>query len=77
VNIVVDKVGGAPLYWQISDQIKEMILSGNLTDGVILPSERVLAERLDVHRNTVIKAYGCLKDNELIDSVEGVGYRVT
>jgi len=77
VNIIVDKTGGAPLYWQISDQIKEMILSGNLADGVILPSERVLAERLGVHRNTVIKAYGRLKDDELIDSVQGVGYRVT
>ncbi len=77
MNIVVDKAGGAPLYWQISDQIKKMILCGNLTDGVILPSERVLAERLDVHRNTVIKAYGRLKDDELIDSIQGVGYRVT
>lgn len=76
MKIVVDKAGCEPLYWQISDQIKALILSGELADGVILPSERVLAERLQVHRNTVIKAYGRLKDEELIESARGIGYRV-
>lgn len=76
MNITVNKESPVPLYWQISDQIKELILSGKLTDNVVLPSERVLAERLGVHRNTVIKAYSRLKDDDLIDSVQGVGYRV-
>lgn len=76
MNIVIDKEGIAPLYWQIADQIKALILSGDMAEGTILPSERVLAERLGVHRNTVIKAYGRLKDEELIDSAQGVGYRV-
>ena len=30
-----------------------------------------------MHRNTIIKAYSHLRDQELIDSLQGVGYRVT
>ncbi len=77
MRIIVDKDSRIPFYWQIADQIKEQILRGNLTDGTVLPSERVLAQSTGVHRNTVIKAYGLLKDDEMVESVHGVGYRVT
>lgn len=77
MKILVDKNLRTPLYWQIADQIKELILAGELVDGAILPSERSLSKMLNVHRNTVIKAYGHLKDQELIDSVPGMGYYVT
>ncbi|MBR3785671.1 MAG: PLP-dependent aminotransferase family protein [Firmicutes bacterium] len=77
MRVVVDKENRIPYYWQIADQLKKQILTGILTDGTILPSERVLAESTGVHRNTVIKAYGILKDEELVESVHGVGYRVT
>lgn len=77
MRIIVDKDSRIPFYWQIADQIKEQILRGNLTGGTVLPSERVLAKSTGVHRNTVIKAYGLLKDDELVESVHGIGYRVT
>ena len=77
MQIRIDKNQGIPLYWQISDQIKEKIITGQLPDGAILPSERAMAQRLGVHRNTVIKAYTHLKDKELLESEQGVGYRVT
>ena len=77
MRVVVDKENRIPYYWQIADQLKKQILTGVLTDGAFLPSERVLAESTGVHRNTVIKAYSILKDEELIESVHGVGYRVT
>ncbi|MGN0659478.1 MAG: PLP-dependent aminotransferase family protein [Emergencia sp.] len=77
MRISINKELRTPLYWQIADQIKAMILGGQLTNGAVLPSERSLAALLGVHRNTVIKAYGLLKDMELVDSVQGVGYRVT
>lgn len=76
MRIIVDKDSRIPFYWQIADQIKAQILKGILTDGTVLPSERVLAQSAGVHRNTVIKAYGMLKDDELVESVHGVGYRV-
>lgn len=77
MKIIVDKDNRIPFYWQIADQIKRQILGGYITEGTILPSERVLAQNLGVHRNTVIKAYALLKDDELIESIHGVGYRVT
>lgn len=77
MNITVDKNLKTPLYWQIAGQIKEKILSGEMGDGAYLPSERRMANFLGVHRNTIIKAYGELKGQELIESVVGVGYRVT
>ena len=77
MRIIVDKDSRIPFYWQIASQIKEQILRGNLTDGTVLPSERLLAQSTGVHRNTIIKAYGLLKDDELVESVHGVGYRVT
>ena len=77
MNICIDKGIRTPIYWQIADQIKAMIVAGQLPDGAVLPSERAMAALIGVHRNTVIKAYSHLKDEELLDSVQGVGYRVT
>lgn len=77
MRITVDKNLRTPLYWQISDQIKLLIINGQLVDGAILPSERSLAKTLGVHRNTVMKAYSYLKDQELIDSFQGLGYKVS
>lgn len=77
MNIHIDKRTRTPIYWQIADQIKAMIVAGQLPDGAVLPSERSMAAMVGVHRNTIIKAYSHLKDEELLDSVQGVGYRVT
>lgn len=77
MEIKVDHRAREPLYYQIYSQIRYMILSGQMANGAYLPSERSLAETLKVHRNTVIKAYNELKDAKLIDSFQGVGYKVT
>ncbi len=77
MNIKVDRNIGTPFYWQIANQIKEKIISGEIPDGAILPSERYMAKVTGVHRNTVIKSYSMLKDQELIDSRQGDGYYVT
>ena len=54
--ITLNKKRKIPYYHQIVEQIRRMILKGELPDGAVLPSERKLADRLDVHRNTVIRA---------------------
>lgn len=76
MKITVDKQLKTPLYWQISNQIRDMIITGQLPHGAILPSERSLAKILDVHRNTVVKAYADLKDKELIAASQGIGHTV-
>lgn len=77
MEIKVNQNAHEPLYYQIYSQIRYMILSGQMADGAYLPSERALANQLNVHRNTVIKAYNELKDAGLIDSRQGVGYAVS
>ena len=57
---------------QIADQIKAQIISGAAA-APAPPSERALAQILDVHRNTVVKAYGELKSDAWIESRQGVG----
>ena len=43
VNIIVTSASPTPLYEQIEQQIKNMILSGELTQGAAMPSSRLLA----------------------------------
>ena len=59
------------IYLQIATQMKAQILNGEIAAGSSLPSERAMAQRLGVHRNTVIKAYAELKAEELIVSQQG------
>ena len=77
MTIRIDKDAKVPVYLQIADQIKAQIISGALPRGGTLPSERALAQILDVHRNTVVKAYSELKSDAWIESRQGVGYVVT
>ncbi len=77
MRIVLDRQLKSPMYMQIAGQVRRAILLGDLVEGAVLPSERRLAEELGVHRNTVIRAYEQLKDMDLIESHQGLGYRVT
>lgn len=77
MKIQVDRTDKVPLYWQIYKQLKNLILEGYVVEGTVLPSERVMAQSIGVHRNTIIKAYAVLKDDEYIASRQGVGYVVT
>ena len=76
MNIHVNHSSRTAIYLQIATQMKAQILNGEIAAGSSLPSERAMAQRLGVHRNTVIKAYAELKAEELIVSQQGVGYVV-
>lgn len=77
MDLVIDKKLKTPVYLQIVSQIKEKILKGKLVDGYALPSERALAKKLGLHRNTIVRSYNELKADGLITSYQGVGYRVS
>lgn len=77
MRIEIDRKLKTPVYMQLYTAIREMIYSGRLTDGFVLPSERSMAGMLDVHRNTVTRAYAELKDAGLVESRRGRGYVVT
>ncbi|MGX8773725.1 MAG: PLP-dependent aminotransferase family protein [Bacillota bacterium] len=77
MKIEINRKDKTPVYIQIAGQIKNMLHTGEITDGYVLPSERVMAAELGVHRNTVTKAYGELKSEGLLDSSRGSCYRVS
>ena len=77
MNIFINHHSNTPIYMQIVNQIKEMILKGEITDGFLLPSERNMAKLLNVHRNTVVRAYMELKAEALLNSSRGKGYTVS
>lgn len=75
--ININKNSKTPFHLQIALQIKIKIIKGELMDGFPLPSEREMAKRIHVHRNTVTKAYNELKADGLARSMQGVGYMIT
>lgn len=65
--------GSKPIYLQIKDKIKEMILSGMLQKHIKLPSSRELSKILSVSRNTVMEAYNYLEEEGFIYTVKSKG----
>jgi DNA-binding transcriptional regulator YhcF (GntR family) len=57
MQIHISETDGVPIYLQIVNQIKYLVASGRLAEGEELPPIRVLAEKLLVNPNTVVRAY--------------------
>ncbi|MGE5576501.1 MAG: GntR family transcriptional regulator [Syntrophothermus sp.] len=73
MHITIDRNSHTPVYLQIRNQIREMILTGALPARFRLPPERKLAETLGVNRSTVVNAYRELEADGLIASHVGRG----
>lgn len=65
-----------PVHAQLKEQIKFLILKGELAPGTRLPTTRQLAGFLRVNRNTVLKAYQELAQEGLIECRRGRGCMV-
>ncbi len=65
-----------PIYEQLVDRFKELIISGVLKPDEQLPPVRVLAGELTVNPNTVQKAYRELEHQGFVYSVPGKGHFV-
>jgi GntR family transcriptional regulator len=62
------------IYIQIADMISENILSGRWKQGDRIPSIRELAESIEVNPNTVMRTYGFLQEQGVIQNQRGIGY---
>ena len=71
ILLTLDRKSQVPLYFQIINQIIEMVESDILKPGTRLPSTRFLAETLAVNRSTVYNAYQELWAQGYIDSRPG------
>ena len=65
-----------PVYKQLLRRIVQLIESGELGDGYSLPSERALAEALDLSRTTVRRCYEELRAQDHIDTNGRAGVTV-
>ena len=62
-----------PIYFQIEEQIKALIASGQLTSGTLLPSIRALSKDLEVSIITTRRVYQNLEQQGFIRSTQGKG----
>jgi GntR family transcriptional regulator len=73
IPIKLDFRSGQPIYVQITDQIRQLVTSGELKVGDQLPTVRQLATELRVNFNTVARAYRMLDEVGLISTQQGRG----
>ncbi|MFP3123096.1 PLP-dependent aminotransferase family protein [Ectobacillus funiculus] len=66
-----------PIYKQIADYIEQGISSGEFPPDSVLPSERALANELQVNRSTVVAAYEELQALGVVERRKGSGTRVS
>ncbi len=62
-----------PIYEQLEEKLRRMILSGAIAEGEKLPSVRELAGQLAINPNTIQRAYRELEQAGFIYSVPGKG----
>lgn len=77
LDIIISNSSDRPIYEQITSQMKNAILAGELMPGAALPSIRALANRLHVSVITTKRAYADLEAQGFIDTVRGKGSFVT
>ena len=76
-NFNINFTNNNPLYIELYNYIKNLILNKELSPNEKLPSKRTLSTYLGISLNTVIEAYNLLLDEELIISIPKKGYYVS
>ena len=69
MDIIIRNTGETPIYDQIANQVKALILSGAMAEGDALPSMRVLAKDLRISVITTKRAYEELEREGFITTV--------
>jgi GntR family transcriptional regulator len=73
MQLSIEPGGHLPVHVQLEEQLKFLILNGDLKPGAKLPTTRQLAGFLRINRNTVLRAYQELAREGLIDCRQGRG----
>ena len=72
-ELTINLESGVPIYMQVVDRIKQMVVSGQLQPGQQIPTIRQLATDLRVNYNTVGRAYLILDQEGVISTQQGRG----
>ena len=62
-----------PIYEQVKDGLRKLVVTGIIREGEKLPSVRSLASSLAINPNTIQKAYEALEAEGYVYSVPGKG----
>lgn len=73
MDIIINNSSGIPIYEQIYNQLKSLIVTGKLKEGDALPSMRLLAKELRISVITTKRAYEELERDGLIETITGKG----
>ena len=73
MKLIVNGSSMVPIYEQVMEQIKALILNGSLKETDVLPSVRTLAKDLKISALTVKKAYDYLEQEGFTVTVHGKG----
>lgn len=73
MRIIVSNSSNESIYEQIANQIKAMIIKGELEEGEALPSIRGLAKDLQISVITTKRAYEELEKEGFIETMQGKG----
>lgn len=65
------------IFLQIADSLCNQILDGKLLPTDRVPSVRDLASELGVNRNTVMRTFSYLQDENIFENKRGVGFFVS
>lgn len=69
----IDVSSRTTLYDQLAGQVRGALLRGEIASGDRLPSAHELAQSLGINIHTVLRAYGVLRDEGLIELRRGRG----
>lgn len=72
-----DRNAKKPIYKQLAEYIENGIADGTFPPDKPLPSERFLANKLQINRSTVVAAYDELESNGLIERKRGSGTTIS
>ena len=73
MQIILNNASMIPIYEQLVEQVKNLIISGELPENEALPSVRTLAAALKISALTVKKAYDKLEEDGFVVTVHGKG----
>ncbi len=77
IDLRLGQHSAAPLYLQITQQVRQLIATEKLKPGDHLPPVRQLANFLNVNQNTVVRAYLLLEQERVVVARRGGGTVVT
>ena len=69
----IDKTASRPIYRQIYEHFRGMILGGSLVEGALLPSIRQIQSQLGVGAESVKRALNDLSNEGLVRKIQGKG----